>query len=339
MRRTARAVESVLLLGGRSEIGLAIVERLVRDGARRIVLAARPGRQAPLAEAAARLRAQGAADVHVVDFDAATPADHAATVAEAVRLVGDLDVVVAAFGVLGDQSRLVGDPVAAAENVTVNLTGHVSAGLAVAARLREQGHGTLVVLSSVAGVRVRRANLVYGAAKAGLDGFAHALGDLLAESGARVLVVRPGYVRTRMSAHVPEAPLATTPQQVADTVAAALRRGTRTVWVPRALGVLALVFRLLPVPCGASCLVDRASRCLPGLCTVPPLPVRGCSPCFPERALPYSVFSSRSSCSQGLPSTDGTSSPNVTQVRQTSSGTLITRVCPFPVSGTYQDPP
>jgi decaprenylphospho-beta-D-erythro-pentofuranosid-2-ulose 2-reductase len=130
----------------------------------------------------------------------------------------------------------------------VNLTGHVSAGLAVAARLREQGHGTLVVLSSVAGVRVRRANLVYGAAKAGLDGFAHALGDLLAESGARVLVVRPGYVRTRMSAHVPEAPLATTPQQVADTVAAALRRGTRTVWVPRALGVLALVFRLLPRP-------------------------------------------------------------------------------------------
>ncbi len=248
MRRTARAVESVLLLGGRSEIGLAMVERLVRDGARRIVLAARPGRQAPLAEAAARLRAQGAADVHVVDFDAATPADHAATVAEAVRLVGDLDVVVAAFGVLGDQSRLVGDPVAAAENVTVNLTGHVSAGLAVAARLREQGHGTLVVLSSVAGVRVRRANLVYGAAKAGLDGFAHALGDLLAESGARVLVVRPGYVRTRMSAHVPEAPLATTPQQVADTVAAALRRGTRTVWVPRALGVLALVFRLLPRP-------------------------------------------------------------------------------------------
>ena len=75
MRRTARAVESVLLLGGRSEIGLAIVERLVRDGARRIVLAARPGRQAPLAEAAARLRAQGAADVHVVDFDAATPAE------------------------------------------------------------------------------------------------------------------------------------------------------------------------------------------------------------------------------------------------------------------------
>ena len=267
MRRTARAVESVLLLGGRSEIGLAIVERLVRDGARRIVLAARPGRQAPLAEAAARLRAQGAADVHVVDFDAATPADHAATVAEAVRLVGDLDVVVAAFGVLGDQSRLVGDPVAAAENVTVNLTGHVSAGLAVAARLREQGHGTLVVLSSVAGVRVRRANLVYGAAKAGLDGFAHALGDLLAESGARVLVVRPGYVRTRMSAHVPEAPLATTPQQVADTVAAALRRGTRCGF-PAPSACWRWSSGCCPVPCGAGCLVDRASRCLPGLCTV-----------------------------------------------------------------------
>src|SRR5690606_6909848 len=152
------------------------------------------------------------------------------------------------FGVLGDQTALAADPVAAAHSVTVNLTGHVSAGLAVAARLREQGRGTLVVLSSVAGVRVRRVNLVYGAAKAGLDGFARALDDALADSGARVLVVRPGYVRTRMSAHVAEAPLATTPQRVADAVAAALRRGARTVWVPRPLGALALALRLLPRP-------------------------------------------------------------------------------------------
>ena len=240
------AVHSVLLLGGRSEIGLAVVERLVRDGARRVVLAARPGGREALREAAARLHARGAEEVRLVDFDAAEPAGHAATVAEAVRLVGDLDVVVAAFGVLGDQAALAADPVAAAHSVTVNLTGHVSAGLAVAARLREQGRGTLVVLSSVAGVRVRRVNLVYGAAKAGLDGFARALDDALADSGARVLVVRPGYVRTRMSAHVAEAPLATTPRRVADAVAAALRRGARTVWVPRPLGTLALALRLLP---------------------------------------------------------------------------------------------
>ncbi|GAA3759392.1 decaprenylphospho-beta-D-erythro-pentofuranosid-2-ulose 2-reductase [Spinactinospora alkalitolerans] len=249
MRNAVGGVDSVLLLGGRSEIGLAIAERLVRDGARRVVLAARDsGDPGPLRAAAARLRGLGAADVHTTAFDAAAPGTHAGVVAEAVELVGDLDVVVAAFGVLGEQAAYDADPVAAAESVTTNLTGHVSAGLAVAARLREQGHGTVVVLSSVAGVRVRRANFVYGAAKAGLDGFAQGLGDALAGTGARVLIVRPGYVRTQMSAHVSQAPFPATPAQVADAVAEGLRTGAGVVWVPRRLRAVFAGMRLLPRP-------------------------------------------------------------------------------------------
>lgn len=189
MRNAVGAVDTVLLLGGRSEIGLTIVERLVRDGARRVVLAARPapeGEKEAAGEtraardgAAERLLSLGATAVHTIDFDAAAPDTHAGVVAEAVKLVGDLDVVVDAFGVLGEHSAFDADPVAAAEAATANFTGHVSTGIAVAARLREQGHGTFVVISSVAGVRVRRANFVYGAAKAGLDGFAQGLGDAL----------------------------------------------------------------------------------------------------------------------------------------------------------------
>src|SRR5690606_3143479 len=184
MRNAVGAVDTVLLLGGRSEIGLAIAERLVRDGARRVVLAAREaagGRG--LAEEAERLRAAGAAEVHPVEFDAADTAGHEAVVAEAVKLAGDLDAVVDAFGVLGEQAAFEADPAAAAAAAAATFTGHVSADLAVAARLREQGHGTLVVLSSVAGVRVRRANFVYGAAKAGLDGLAQGLGDALHGTG------------------------------------------------------------------------------------------------------------------------------------------------------------
>src|SRR5690606_26724945 len=138
------------------------------------------------------------------------------------------------------------DPAAAAAAAAATFTGHVSADLAVAARLREQGHGTLVVLSSVAGVRVRRANFVYGAAKAGLDGLAQGLGDALHGTGARVMVVRPGYVPTKMSAHVSAAPFPASAREVADAVAAGLRRGSETVWVP---GVLRYVFagmRVLP---------------------------------------------------------------------------------------------
>lgn len=243
MRDSVGTVRTVLLLGGRSEIGLAIVERLVREGAREVVLAARGG----VAEPPAALTGLGA-KVHSLEFDATAPDTHTATVDGAVALVGDLDVVVDAFGVLGTQADYEADPAAAARAAAVNYTGHVSAGLAVAARLREQGHGALVVLSSVAGVRVRRFNFVYGSAKAGLDGFAQGLADSLHGSGARVLVVRPGYVPTRMSAHVDPAPFPATPAQVAEAVSAGLRSGATTVWAPRVLAPVFAGMRLMPRP-------------------------------------------------------------------------------------------
>lgn len=243
MRDSLGKVRTVLLLGGRSEIGLAVAERLVREGAREVVLAARGGVAGPPSV----LKALGAT-VHSLEFEAEATDTHVDTVAAAVELVGDLDVVVDAFGVLGEQTEYDGDPHAAARSAAVNFTGHVSVDLAVAARLREQGHGALVVLSSVAGVRVRRANFVYGSAKAGLDGFAQGLADSLHGSGARVLVVRPGYVATRMSAHVDPAPFPATPGQVADAVAKGLGGRATTVWAP---GVLRPVFtgmRLMPRP-------------------------------------------------------------------------------------------
>ncbi|RKS10636.1 decaprenylphospho-beta-D-erythro-pentofuranosid-2-ulose 2-reductase [Nocardiopsis sp. Huas11] len=242
MRDSVGSVRTVLLLGGRSEIGLAVVERLVRDGAREVVLAARGGTSTPSV-----LTALGAT-VHSLEFDATDPDTHTATVRAAVDLVGDLDVVVDSFGVLGEQADYEADPASAARAAAVNYTGHVSAGLAVAARLREQGHGALVVVSSVAGVRVRRFNFVYGSAKAGLDGFAQGLADSLHGSGARVLVVRPGYVPTRMSAHVEPAPFPATPGQVAAAVAAGLRSGATTVWAPRVLRPVFAGMRLMPRP-------------------------------------------------------------------------------------------
>ncbi len=156
--------------------------------------------------------------------------------------------MVLAFGVLGDQATFDADPVAAAAAVTTNYSGAVSVGLAVAARLRAQGHGDLVVLSSVAGERVRRANFVYGSSKAGLDAFAQGLGDSLAGSGASVLVVRPGFVASSMTAGLDPAPMATTPDAVAAAVVKGLRAGRRTIWVPGALRVVFAVFRHLPGP-------------------------------------------------------------------------------------------
>ena len=184
--------------------------------------------------------------VDVVQFDAVQTADHADLVARLVAAHGDLDVVVVAFGQLGDADQLATDAAAAVDLANVNFTGAVSVCTVVAEQFRRQGHGRLVVLSSVAGERVRKANYVYGATKAGIDGFAQGLGDALAGSGASVLIVRPGWVRSKMTAGMDPAPLATTPEAVAVATAKALRSGRRIVWVPAALRPLMFVARHLP---------------------------------------------------------------------------------------------
>jgi decaprenylphospho-beta-D-erythro-pentofuranosid-2-ulose 2-reductase len=238
------AVGSVVVLGGSSEIGLAIAAELCRDRHATVVLAGR--RPEALAAASDRLVAAGAGRVETVGFDALDTASHDRVLAEAAAAAGgDVDVVVVAFGLLGTAGEPGDDaPLVAA----TNYVGAVSAGLAAARLLRRQGHGTIVALSSVAGERVRKANFVYGSSKAGMDGFFQGLGDWLAGSGVDVLVVRPGFVRTKMTAGMRPAPLATSPERVAVETARALRARRDVVWVPPALRLLFTVFRHLPRP-------------------------------------------------------------------------------------------
>jgi decaprenylphospho-beta-D-erythro-pentofuranosid-2-ulose 2-reductase len=120
--------------------------------------------------------------------------------------------------------------------------------VAAANRLRAQGHGTLVVLSSVAGERARRSNFVYGASKAGLDAFAQGLGDALHPTGVRVLVVRPGFVHTKMTTGLKAPPLSTTPEAVAAAIVTGLASGAHTVWVPGPLRFVFSALRHLPRP-------------------------------------------------------------------------------------------
>lgn len=232
---------TVVVLGGTSEIGLAIAGQLVARGARTVVLAGRD--RAALTRAGERF---GDAKVHTVTYDALADDAHTATVDEIAGLVGDLDLVVCAVGALADQRELARDPAAAARLLRTNFAGPAATLLAVAERLRAQGHGRIVVLSSVAGERVRAENFVYGAGKAGLDGFALGLGDALTDSGVDVLVVRPGFVRTRMTAGMPAAPFATTAEEVAAATVRGLERGDGIVWVPGILRWVFTVVRHLP---------------------------------------------------------------------------------------------
>ncbi len=237
--------QSVLVLGGTSEIALATVKAMPRNRLRRVVLAARPS--ATRDAAVAELTAAGITGVTAVDFDATDTGAHADFV-NGVFDAGDVDIVLLAFGVLGDQGALESDPDRAVDVATTNYTGAVSVGLRVAARLKQQGHGALVVFSSVAADRARRSNFIYGSTKAGLDAFAQGLGDALHGSGAHVLVVRPGMVRTRMSAGLPEAPMTSNPEDVAQIVVTALRKGRETVYAPGPLMLVMGVMKNLPRP-------------------------------------------------------------------------------------------
>jgi len=235
--------QSVLVLGGASEIALATVKRLLQGRCRTVVLGVRD--PAAVADVAEELRTRGA-EVDVVAFDALDTASHPSVIGEVFDRHADLDLVLLAFGVLGDQADFDAHPEAAADAVRINFVGAVSSSLVVADKFRAQGHGTLVVLSSVAAERARKSNYVYGSTKAGLDAFSQGLGDALVGTGARVMVVRPGFVHTRMTAGMDSQPFATTADAVAEQIVRGLERGSHTVWAPPMVRWVFAVLRHLP---------------------------------------------------------------------------------------------
>ncbi len=232
----------VVIFGGRSEIGAELATRLAAS--RTVVLAARGADR--LDEQVAMVRAAGARGVRAMEFDADDLSSHQPLVQRLVAEFGRIDTAVLAFGVLGEQSRAETDPAHAIAIVHTDYVAQISLLTVLASAMRAARCGTLVVFSSVAGIRVRRANYVYGSAKAGLDGFACGLADSLHGSGVRVLIVRPGFVIGRMTAGMDPAPFSSTPAQVAEATARAMERRRGTVWVPWALRPAFAVMRMLP---------------------------------------------------------------------------------------------
>lgn len=244
--------QRILLLGGTSDIALATARRLAADRSGiDVVLAARPTPRR--AKAAEDLTGAGCL-VTEVDLEATDPGSRSRAVEEAFS-AGDVDVVVVAFGLLGDAELAWQDVAHATELAEVNYTAPVALGVDVAARLRSQGHGTVVALSSVAGERPRRSNFVYGSTKAGMDAFYTGLGEALREHGVHVVVVRPGFVRSKMTEGLKPAPLSQTPEQVAEIVVSAVRAGREQVWAPSLMRwvmsalrhVPRVIFRRLPI--------------------------------------------------------------------------------------------
>ena len=239
--------QTILLLGGTSEIGLAICERYLRNAKARIVLACMPG-DPGRDDAVAQMKAAGARSVEMIDFDALDTESHPKVLDKAFSNGGprDIDVAIVAFGVLGDAEELWQNQRKAVQAAEINYTAAVSVGVLLGEKMRAQGFGQIIAMSTVAGERVRRSNFVYGSTKAGLDGFYLGLSEALREYGVRVLVIRPGQVRTRMSAHIKEAPLTVDKEYVANLAVTASAKGKELVWAPAAFRYVMMVLRHIP---------------------------------------------------------------------------------------------
>jgi decaprenylphospho-beta-D-erythro-pentofuranosid-2-ulose 2-reductase len=246
MQDSLGSVQSVLVLGAGSDIAHATLRALVKRRARTILLAARDTDS--LGTLATELRTLGAERVETMKFDAFDTEQSSALIDDVFSRVGDIDLAILAFGVLGDQEQAERDSDAAVDIARVNYLGPVSVGVPLAQRMRAQGHGAIVVLSSVAGERARRANFVYGSSKAGMDAFFQGLGDSLVGSGVKVMIVRPGFVDTKMTKGMKPAPLSTTADAVAEAIMRGLARGSETVWVPSTLRYVMSAIRHVPRP-------------------------------------------------------------------------------------------
>ncbi|MEX2659759.1 MAG: decaprenylphospho-beta-D-erythro-pentofuranosid-2-ulose 2-reductase [Acidimicrobiales bacterium] len=238
--------QSALVLGGGSDIAVATLERMAGRRLSRAVLAGRS--ESSLGDAVARLTAAGCPDVRTAHFDALDATGHELAISALFAEHGGFDVVFVAFGVLGDQGQAEVDIDEALRIVQTNYTGAVTAMLASSRLLVAQGHGAIVLLSSVAGERARRSNFVYGSSKAGADALAQGLGDALHGSGVHVMIVRPGFVHSKMTKGMAAAPMSATPEEVAEAVVTGLEKRSRVVYAPAKLRYVFSVLRHVPRP-------------------------------------------------------------------------------------------
>lgn len=240
----------VLVLGGGSDIVAEFVQALAGrslPSLELVVLAGRPGGSTDAAAAAlAPVATQAGFAVHTAPFDAAATDSHAETLAALDQQYDGFDCIIAAFGDLGGAFTVDLDPAEAARLCQVNFSGGVSACLASLQVLRGNRNARLIVFSSLAAVRPRVGNLIYGASKAGLDAFAIELAAPARKLGVDVLVVRPGFVYTKMTEGLDAAPFSTTPDAVALDMIAAIEQGKTVVHSPRVLQPVGLVLKNLP---------------------------------------------------------------------------------------------
>ncbi len=237
-------MQTVLIIGATSAIATATARAFARRGDRLYLV----GRDRDkLDQVAQDLTVRGAGAVQCAVWDLADTAAHPALIDEAVAALGGVDIVLIAHGTLPDQAACEADFQVAVTELAINLTGTLSLLTHLANVMAAAGSGTLAVITSVAGDRGRQSNYLYGAAKGGVALFLQGLRNRLHGSGVQVLTIKPGFVDTPMTAHLPKGgPLWATPEQIATGIMKAIAKGRDVVYLPGFWRPIMWVIRLLP---------------------------------------------------------------------------------------------
>ena len=236
--------KNILVLGATSAIaqGFARLHAGRRD---RLMLVGRD--QVRLQQIADDLRARGAESVETMALDLSDPGDYAQAFGAMLERLGGFDMILVAYGILGDQTRAEHEPAHLQDVFQANLTSAAQWLSLGAAHFADRGRGTLIAISSVAGDRGRKKNYAYGAAKGGLSIFLAGLRHRLAGTDVSVLTVKPGFVDTPMTAHMEKAgPLWASPERVARDIDKAVRAKKEVVYTPWFWRWIMVIIRLLP---------------------------------------------------------------------------------------------
>ena len=232
---------NILIFGATSAIAEAVAARYATGVNRFFLIARNSEKLAALCE-----RLSGAGAVETAQADLARLEDHPGLIEAAFNWLQTVDLILIAHGTLPDQARCEGDVEAALEALNVNGLSPISLLTELAPRMREQAHGTIAVITSVAGDRGRPSNYVYGSAKAMVSAFLQGLRGRLHGAGVHVIDIRPGLVDSPMTAHLPKGPLFAAPDRVARGIVNAVIRKRHTVYVPGWWRIIMAIVRSLP---------------------------------------------------------------------------------------------
>ena len=239
----SEATRRTLIVGATSAIAQETARLLAGTGDELFLVARNPERLAAVRQ---DLMVRHDATVHSAALDVLDFHRHGEVVSEAFRTLGEVNLVLVAHGDLPDQKACEASAKLALRSFSVNALSVVSLLTELANRLEAQGHGTIAVISSVAGDRGRRSNYVYGSAKGAVSLFLQGLRSRLHPSGIRVVTINPGFVDAPMTAHIKKGFLWASPERVARGIVRAVSRPRDVVYLPWFWRWIMLVVRVLP---------------------------------------------------------------------------------------------